>query len=151
MWKSWASSCAEDLEKWPNYNQWPSLQLRIVIAKDLPKPAQWHQIALHNEPLGAYAIQQLVKSSSVYVEGEIETRVYNDSINGEVKNVSEICVRCDRYVNKHCIICTYSSCYVMEYKRSFFFFSFQWYYLMSFLLLCNTKRKQLIRYVTTHK
>ncbi|GFZ07188.1 mitochondrially targeted single-stranded DNA binding protein [Actinidia rufa] len=89
-------------------------------AKDLPKPAQWHRIAVHNDPLGAYAVQQLVKkynstffnknkislfysclifgpsySSSVYVEGDIETRVYNDSINGEVKNVPEICVRRD--------------------------------------------------------
>ncbi|PSS03051.1 Single-stranded DNA-binding protein [Actinidia chinensis var. chinensis] len=64
-------------------------------AKDLPKPAQWHRIAVHNDPLGAYAVQQLVKNSSVYVEGDIETRVYNDSINGEVKNVPEICVRRD--------------------------------------------------------
>ncbi|XP_062144707.1 single-stranded DNA-binding protein, mitochondrial [Alnus glutinosa] len=68
---------------------------RNVGAKDLPKPAQWHRIAVHNEPLGAYAVQQLVKNSSVYVEGDIETRVYNDSINGEVKNIPEICVRRD--------------------------------------------------------
>uniref|UniRef100_A0A5B7BCI0 Putative single-strand-binding family protein n=1 Tax=Davidia involucrata TaxID=16924 RepID=A0A5B7BCI0_DAVIN len=68
---------------------------RIVGAKDLPKPAQWHRIAVHNDSLGAYAVQQLVKNSSVYVEGDIETRVYNDSINGEVKNVPEICVRRD--------------------------------------------------------
>ncbi|XP_057962438.1 single-stranded DNA-binding protein, mitochondrial [Malania oleifera] len=68
---------------------------RVVGAKDLPKPAQWHRIAVHNGPLGAYAVQQLVKNSSVYVEGDIETRVYNDSINGEVKNVPEICVRHD--------------------------------------------------------
>jgi hypothetical protein len=34
---------------------------RNVGAKDLPKPAQWHRIAVHNEPLGAYAVQQLVK------------------------------------------------------------------------------------------
>ncbi|KAF5739894.1 putative Single-stranded DNA-binding protein mitochondrial precursor [Tripterygium wilfordii] len=68
---------------------------RLVGAKDLPKPAQWHRIAVHDEPLGAYAVQQLAKNSSVYVEGEIETRVYNDSINGEIKNVPEICVRRD--------------------------------------------------------
>ncbi|KAI4295200.1 hypothetical protein MLD38_040579 [Melastoma candidum] len=68
---------------------------RIVGARDLPKPAQWHRIAVHNEALGAYAVQQLVKNSSVYVEGDIETRVYNDSINGEVKNIPEICVRFD--------------------------------------------------------
>ncbi|XP_024638579.1 single-stranded DNA-binding protein, mitochondrial isoform X1 [Medicago truncatula] len=68
---------------------------RIVGSKDLPKPAQWHRIAVHNEVLGAYAVQQLFKNSSVYVEGEIETRVYNDSINGEVKSIPEICVRRD--------------------------------------------------------
>ncbi|RVW39134.1 Single-stranded DNA-binding protein, mitochondrial [Vitis vinifera] len=66
-----------------------------IGGKDLPKPAQWHRIAVHNEPLGAYAVQQLVKNSSVYVEGDIEVRVYNDSINGEVKHVPEICIRRD--------------------------------------------------------
>ncbi|KAI8531633.1 hypothetical protein RHMOL_Rhmol11G0151800 [Rhododendron molle] len=68
---------------------------RTFGAKDLPKPAQWHRIAVHNDPLGSYAVQQLVKNSTVFVEGDIETRVYNDSINGEVKNVPEICVRRD--------------------------------------------------------
>ncbi|XP_027367086.1 single-stranded DNA-binding protein, mitochondrial isoform X2 [Abrus precatorius] len=68
---------------------------RIVGEKDLPKPAQWHRIAVHNVVLGAYAVQQLFKNSSVYVEGDIETRVYNDSINGEVKSIPEICVRRD--------------------------------------------------------
>ncbi|XP_047328581.1 single-stranded DNA-binding protein, mitochondrial-like [Impatiens glandulifera] len=62
---------------------------------DLPKPAQWHRVAIHSEHLGTYAVQQLTKNSSVYVEGDIETRVYNDSISGEVKNVPEICVRHD--------------------------------------------------------
>ncbi|CAH1419341.1 unnamed protein product [Lactuca virosa] len=68
---------------------------RTIGAKDLPKPAQWHRIAVHNDTLGAYAVQKLAKNSSVYVEGDIETRVYNDSINGEVKNIPEICIRRD--------------------------------------------------------
>lgn len=38
---------------------------------------------------------ELVSSSSVYVEGDIETRVYNDSINGDIKSIPEICVRRD--------------------------------------------------------
>ncbi|KAJ6762617.1 SINGLE-STRANDED DNA-BINDING PROTEIN MITOCHONDRIAL [Salix purpurea] len=37
---------------------------RIIGSKDLPKPAQWHRIAVHNDSLGAYAVQQLAKSSS---------------------------------------------------------------------------------------
>uniref|UniRef100_A0A1D1XN56 Single-stranded DNA-binding protein, mitochondrial n=1 Tax=Anthurium amnicola TaxID=1678845 RepID=A0A1D1XN56_9ARAE len=68
---------------------------RIWGSENLPRPAQWHRIAVHNELLGAYAVQQLVKNSPVFVEGDIETRVYNDSINGQVKNVPEICVRRD--------------------------------------------------------
>ncbi|XP_048424333.1 single-stranded DNA-binding protein, mitochondrial-like isoform X1 [Pyrus x bretschneideri] len=68
---------------------------RVMGAKDLPRPAQWHRIAVHNETLGAYAVKQLVKNASIYVEGDIETRVYNDSINGEVKHIPEICIRHD--------------------------------------------------------
>lgn len=34
---------------------------RIVGATDMPKPAQWHRIAVHNDVLGAYAVQQLFK------------------------------------------------------------------------------------------
>ncbi|KAL4193861.1 hypothetical protein AMTRI_Chr06g201440 [Amborella trichopoda] len=68
---------------------------RILGSEHLPRPAQWHRIAVHNEQLGAYAVQQLVKNASVFVEGDIETRVYNDTINGQVRNVPEICVRRD--------------------------------------------------------
>lgn len=68
---------------------------RTLSAKDLPKPAQWHRVVVHNEPLGAYAVQQLVKNSSVYVEGDIELRVYNKGITGEVVKLPEICVRHD--------------------------------------------------------
>ncbi|ONM62350.1 single-stranded DNA-binding protein, mitochondrial isoform X1 [Zea mays] len=68
---------------------------RVIGPKDLPKPAQWHRIAVHNDYLSAYAVQKLVKNSAVYVEGDIETRVYNDSVNDQVKNIPEICVRRD--------------------------------------------------------
>uniref|UniRef100_A0A0E0P7U4 Uncharacterized protein n=1 Tax=Oryza rufipogon TaxID=4529 RepID=A0A0E0P7U4_ORYRU len=64
---------------------------RTVGAENLPMPAQWHRISVHNEQLGAFAVQ----NSAVYVEGDIETRVYNDRINDQVKNIPEICVRRD--------------------------------------------------------
>ncbi|KAA3468719.1 single-stranded DNA-binding protein, mitochondrial isoform X1 [Gossypium australe] len=67
--------------------------LRVVRDQNTPKPVQWHRIAVHNDILGAYAVQQVTKNSQVFVEGDIETRVYNDSINGEVKHVPEICIR----------------------------------------------------------
>lgn len=63
------------------------------LSGDLPRPAQWHRIVVHNEVLGAYAVQQLTKNSSVYVEGDIELRVYNKGITGEVVKLPEICVR----------------------------------------------------------
>ncbi|OMO96691.1 Primosome PriB/single-strand DNA-binding protein, partial [Corchorus capsularis] len=66
-----------------------------IADRNSPRPAQWHRIAVHNDTLGAYAVQQIIKNSSVYVEGDIETRVYNDSINGDVKYIPEICVRRD--------------------------------------------------------
>ncbi|KAL6845237.1 hypothetical protein ACP4OV_024732 [Aristida adscensionis] len=72
---------------------------RVASSENLPVPAQWHRIAVHNEQLGAYAVQKLVKNASVYVEGDIETRVYNDRINGQAKNIPEICVRRDGKVN----------------------------------------------------
>ena len=34
---------------------------RINGSENLPKPAQWHRIAVHNEYLGAYSVQQLTK------------------------------------------------------------------------------------------
>lgn len=34
---------------------------RVIGARDLPKPAQWHRIAVHNEALGAYSVQKLTK------------------------------------------------------------------------------------------
>ncbi|CAL4961128.1 unnamed protein product [Urochloa decumbens] len=66
-----------------------------IVGDNLPMPAQWHRVAVHNEELGAYAVQKLVKNSAVYVEGDIETRVYNDRVNGQVKNIPEICLRRD--------------------------------------------------------
>ncbi|CAA6670654.1 unnamed protein product [Spirodela intermedia] len=99
---------------------------RIIGSENLPKPAQWHRIAVHNEQLGAYAVQQLSKDPQIvfpfyflslftclfcYVmcvflqltclcRGDIETRVYNDSINGQIKNIPEICVRRDGKVQR---------------------------------------------------
>ena len=32
-----------------------------IVDDNLPMPAQWHRIAVHNEELGAYAVQKLVK------------------------------------------------------------------------------------------
>ncbi|GAB2287294.1 hypothetical protein Dimus_021675 [Dionaea muscipula] len=64
-----------------------------VNNKDAPRPPQYHRVVVHNEPLGVYAVQKITKNSSVYVEGDLEVRVYNKSITGEVVKLPEICVR----------------------------------------------------------
>ncbi|WRX15790.1 Primosome PriB/single-strand DNA-binding - like 3 [Theobroma cacao] len=56
------------------YNQ------KIIRDQNTPQPAQWHRIAVHNDTLGAYAVQQITKNFSVYVE---------------VKYIPEICIRRD--------------------------------------------------------
>lgn len=38
---------------------------RIIGAEHLPRPAQWHRIVVHNEHLGSYAVQQLVKKYAI--------------------------------------------------------------------------------------
>ena len=39
---------------------------RITGAEHLPRPAQWHRIAVHNEWLGAYSVQQLEKKYAIF-------------------------------------------------------------------------------------
>ncbi|KAI7748166.1 hypothetical protein M8C21_004183 [Ambrosia artemisiifolia] len=39
---------------------------RTIGAEDLPKPAKWHRIAVHNENLGAYAVQQLTNVNIIF-------------------------------------------------------------------------------------
>lgn len=50
---------------------------RTIGPKDLPKPPQWHRIAVHNEELGAYAVQQFVKKYNIFFLKfrELELRV----------------------------------------------------------------------------
>eukprot|EP01018_Ginkgo_biloba_P020136 Gb_27980 [translate_table: standard] len=71
---------------------------RNVVENPARRPLQWHKIAVHNEWLAGYAVQHLMKGATVYVEGDIETRVYNDDINGMVKRIPEICIRRDGQV-----------------------------------------------------
>ncbi|XP_040931034.1 single-stranded DNA-binding protein, mitochondrial isoform X3 [Gossypium hirsutum] len=36
--------------------------LRVVRDQNTPKPVQWHRIAVHNDILGAYAVQKVTKT-----------------------------------------------------------------------------------------
>ncbi|MCO5582521.1 hypothetical protein L7F22_036419 [Adiantum nelumboides] len=53
---------------------------------------QYHKIAVHHEDLGKLAARTLRRGMQVYVEGELETRVFNDAVTGIVKREREIAV-----------------------------------------------------------
>ena len=53
---------------------------------------EWHAVSIMNEPLGKIAEQYLRKGSTVYVEGQLETRKWQDQ-SGTDKYTTEIVLR----------------------------------------------------------
>ena len=52
----------------------------------------WHNVAIFNEPLGQIAEQYLKKGSKVYVEGQLETRKWQDQA-GNDRYTTEVVLR----------------------------------------------------------
>lgn len=53
---------------------------------------QHHKVTIHDERLGRLAIRELKKGMQVYVEGELEMRIFNDPDTGAVKRDREVAV-----------------------------------------------------------
>jgi single-strand DNA-binding protein len=53
---------------------------------------EWHSVAIYNEALGKIAEQYLKKGSTVYIEGQLETRKWQDQ-SGADKYTTEIVLR----------------------------------------------------------
>jgi single-strand DNA-binding protein len=53
---------------------------------------EWHSVAIYNENLGRVAEQYLRKGSKVYIEGQLETRKWQDQ-NGQDRYTTEIALR----------------------------------------------------------
>ena len=53
---------------------------------------EWHSVAIFNEALGKIAEQYLRKGSTVYIEGQLETRKWQDQ-SGQDKYTTEIVLR----------------------------------------------------------
>ena len=53
---------------------------------------EWHAVSIMNEPLGKIAEQYLRKGSTVYIEGQLETRKWQDQ-SGADKYTTEIVLR----------------------------------------------------------
>ena len=50
---------------------------------------EWHRIVIFNEPVGRIAEQYLKKGSTVYIEGQLQTRKWTDQ-SGQEKYTTEI-------------------------------------------------------------
>jgi len=51
---------------------------------------EWHRVVIFNEPLGRIAEQYLKKGSTIYIEGQLQTRKWNDQETGQDKWTTEI-------------------------------------------------------------
>jgi len=53
---------------------------------------EWHSVAIHSEPLVNIAEQYLAKGSKVYIEGQLETRKWQDQ-SGQDRYSTEVVLR----------------------------------------------------------
>lgn len=54
---------------------------------------QWHRVSVYPEGLGELAVKSLAPGSILYVEGNLETKIFSDPITGLVRRIREVAVR----------------------------------------------------------
>ena len=54
---------------------------------------EWHKIVIYNEGIGRIAEQYLKKGSSVYLEGQLQTRKWTDQQSGQDRYTTEIVIQ----------------------------------------------------------
>ncbi|KAI9088460.1 hypothetical protein K1719_029909 [Acacia pycnantha] len=54
---------------------------------------QWHRVSIYPQKLGDIVMKHVVPSSILYVEGNLETKVFTDPITGLVRRIREIAIR----------------------------------------------------------
>ncbi|MEO5620350.1 MAG: single-stranded DNA-binding protein [Cypionkella sp.] len=69
-----------------------SEQWRDKASGERKERTEWHSVAIFNEPLGKIAEQYLRKGSTVYIEGQLETRKWQDQ-SGADRYTTEIVLR----------------------------------------------------------
>jgi single-strand DNA-binding protein len=75
-----------------NLNLATSERWRDKQSGEMRERTEWHRIAIFNENLVKIAEQYLRKGSNVYVEGQLETRKWQDQ-NGQERYTTEIVLR----------------------------------------------------------
>ena len=51
---------------------------------------EWHRVVIFNEPVGRIAEQYLQKGSTVYIEGQLQTRKWTDQESGQDRWTTEV-------------------------------------------------------------
>lgn len=54
---------------------------------------QWHRVSVYPERLGNLLMKHVLPGSTLYVEGNLETKVFSDPITGLVRRIREVAVR----------------------------------------------------------
>lgn len=75
-----------------NFSIATSEQWKDKASGEKKERTEWHSVAIFNEPLGKIAEQYLRKGSTVYIEGQLETRKWQDQ-SGADKYTTEIVLR----------------------------------------------------------
>jgi single-strand DNA-binding protein len=75
-----------------NLNLATSERWRDKQSGEMRERTEWHRVAIFNENLVKIAEQYLRKGSNVYVEGQLETRKWQDQ-NGQERYTTEIVLR----------------------------------------------------------
>ena len=58
---------------------------------------EWHRVVIFNDALGKIAEQYLKKGSTVYLEGQLQTRKWTDQQSGQEKYTTEVVLqRCNK-------------------------------------------------------
>nr|GMC73856.1 single-stranded DNA-binding protein, mitochondrial [Ipomoea batatas] len=54
---------------------------------------QWHRVSIYPQRLGDLAAKNAIPGSILYIEGNLETKVFSDPITGLVRRIREVAVR----------------------------------------------------------
>ncbi|RWR93996.1 single-stranded DNA-binding protein, mitochondrial [Cinnamomum micranthum f. kanehirae] len=66
---------------------------------------QWHRVSVYPERLGGVAMKHIKPGSILYLEGNLETKIFSDPVTGLVRRIREIALRRDGrlvFLGKEC-------------------------------------------------
>ena len=77
---------------------------------------EWHRVVIFNDALGKIAEQYLKKGSTVYLEGQLQTRKWTDQQSGQEKYTTEIVLQ--RYRGELTLLGSRSENQISDYQEN---------------------------------